>query len=301
MTLTRENFMELEGVLQTVYDIQQSKLKDYVPKLFNVATSKRSQEKHFGIGGIGLMKKWTGQVNYDTIGKRWETTYRHQKYSDGLQFEREIFDNNEYKQHLEKTTKLLAISAHNTKQEHAYSVFNNAFDTAFLGSDGKPLCALAGATGHPYSPDNAADTQGNAGVLALTPTNIETTVTAMHRFVDDRGNKLGVNPRLLLVGDHYRVKAKEIVGSDKVPYSGDNTINVWNDELDYLYIPGIEGKKWMLVDPDLMNIFLNWYNNRIPKLEYEDNFNTEVVSYKEVGLWSFNFDEWYWCYGHQAQ
>ena len=300
MAMTRENFMELEGVLRTVYDIQMAKQKDYIPKLFNVSTSNRSQEKHFGIGGIGLMKKWTGQVAYDTIGKRWETIYRHQKYSDGLQYEREIFDNNEYKQYLEKTTKLLALSTYNTRQAHGFSVFNNAFDTNFAGADGKPLCAAPGVTGHPYSPDNSTDTQGNAGTLALTPANIETTVTAMHRFVDDRGNKLGVNPRLLLVGDSYRVKAKEIIGSDKVPYSTENTVNVWSDELDYMYVPGIEGKKWFIVDPDLMNIFLNWYDNRVPKLEYEDNFNTEIVSFKNVGLWSYNFDEYYWAFGHQA-
>ena len=299
MAMTRENFMELEGVLRTVYDLQMAKQKDYIPKLFNVATSKRSQEKHFGIGGIGLMKKWTGQVEYDTIGKRWETIYRHQKYDNGLQYEREIFDNNEYKQHLEKTTKLLAISTHNTRQAHGFSVFDNALDTNFPIADGKPLCAAAG-NGHPYSPENATDTQVNAGVLALTPANIETTVTAMHRFVDDRGNKLGVNPRLLLVGDHYRVKAKEIVGSDKVPYSTENTVNIWGDELDYLYLPGIEGKKWFLTDPDLMNIFLNWYDNRIPKLEYDGNFDTELVSYKNVGLWSYAADEYFWIFGHQS-
>ena len=299
MAMTRENFMELEGVLQTVYDMQISKQKDYLPKLFNMETSKRSQEKHFGLGGIGLMSKWTGQVAYDNMVKRWETIYRHGKWSTGLQYEREIFDNNEYKQHLSKTTKLLALSVHNTRQDHGMSVFNNAFDTSFTGADGKALCAAPGA-GHPFSPENQTDTQVNGGVLDLTPNNIEKTVTAMHRFTDDRGNKLGVNPRLLLVGDHYRVKAKEIVGSDKVPYSPDNTINVWSDELDYMYLPGIEGKKWMLVDPDLMNIYLNWYDNRKAKLEYEDNFNTELISYKNVALYSFNFDEWYWCYGNQA-
>jgi hypothetical protein len=47
-----------------------------------------------------------------------------------------------------------------------------------------------------------------------------------------------------------------------------------------------------MVDTDMMELYLNWYNARIPKVEYEDNFNTEVGSYKIVGMWSYNWDEW---------
>lgn len=297
MALTRENFMELEGVLRTVYDIQMKTKKDYLPKLFNMATSKRSQENNMGIGSIGLMQKWTGQNAYDTVGKRWKTEYRHQKWTTGLQFEREIFDFNEYKEVVKKKTQMLALSVHNTRQIHGLSVFNNAFDLNFLGADGKPLCAMAG-NGHPFSPENSVDTQVNGGTLDMTPKNIDTIVKNMTGFTDDRGNVMGVNPRLIICGPEYRVKAKEIVGTDKVPYSADNTINVWNDELDYMFCPFITGKKWFLVDPDLMNLYLNWFDARVPKLEYDDNFDTEVISFKNNGMWSFGWDEALWVVGN---
>lgn len=297
-TITRENFMELEGVLKTVYDLEMAKKKDYVSKVFNEDKSNRSQENHFGIGGIGLMKKWAGQVDYDTVDKRWKTEYRHAKYSNGLQIEREVLEFKEYAE-IKKRTKLLSHSVYLTRQNHGASVFNNAFDTTVTGADAKPLCAATGA-GHPFSPNNATDTQVNAGTYDLTPKNIETVMNEMVDFTDDRGNILGVQPRLLIVGNYYRKKAKEIVGSDKEPYTNDNTVNIWSDELDYLHIPFITGKKWFLVDPDMMNMFLNWYNARVPKLEYEDNFNTEVGSYKVVGMWSFNFDEWFWCFGNNV-
>lgn len=293
--LTRENFIELEGVISTIYDLEMKKKKDYVPKFFNEGKSTRSEEKHYGVGGIGLMKPWTGQVEYDTIGKRWETVYRHKKFSNGLQIEAELLLFKEYKE-ISRRTRLLTHSVYLTRQNHGASVFNNAFDTSVTGSDGKPLCAAAGA-GHPFSPDNSSETQVNAGTLDLTPKNIETVVNGMMEFTDDRGNLLGVNPRLLIVGNYYRKKAKEICGTDKEPYTGDNTMNIWKDELDYIHFPWITGKKWFMVDPDMMNMFLNWYNARVPKIEYEDNFNTEVASYKAAGLWSYNFDEWYWIYG----
>jgi hypothetical protein len=59
-----------------------------------------------------------------------------------------------------------------------------------------------------------------------------------------------------------------------------------------MYWPWLKGKRWFMVDTDMMELYLNWYNARIPKVEYEDNFNTEVGSYKIVGMWSYNWDEW---------
>lgn len=296
MPAIREQFMELEGVLKTVYDLDMKKKKDFIPILYNVDNSNRSQENHFGFGGGGLMQKWTGTVHYDTIGKRWKTEYRHGKWSDGVQIEREALMFKEYKD-VKRQTKIKTHTTYLTLQTHGASTFNNAFDTSFAGADGKPLCAATGA-GHPFSPDNSAETQVNAGTLDLTPKNIETVRNAMWDFTDDRGNILGVNPRLILVGNYYQKKAKEIVGSDKEPYTAENTINIWNDELTYLHCPWIKGKKWFLSDPDMMNMYLNWYYARKPKLEYEDDFNTEVGQYKIVGMWSFGWDEWFWVYGN---
>ena len=293
-TRIRENFMELEGVLKTVYDLEMKKKKDYIPKLFNVDNSKRSEVKHFGIGGIGLMKPWTGQVDYDTVGKRWVQTYRHGKYSNGLQVEAEVVLFGEYND-LKKQTKQLSHSVYLTQQTHAASVFNNAFDTTVTGPDSKPLCA-ASTAGHPYSPDNASDTQYNAFALDLTTKNIDTIYNHMIDIKDDRGNVLGVNPSLLITGNYYNLEAERIVGTQKEPFTAENTKNLWSG-FAHINFPWITGKKFFLADPDMMDMYLNWYYARKPKLEYEDNFNTETASYKVVGLWSYGWDEWFWIGG----
>lgn len=298
MSLIREQFLELEGVLRTVYDLEMKKKKDYIPILFNVDKSNRSQENHFGIGGIGLMQNWTGTVHYDTTEKRWKQEYRHAKYSNGLQIEREAVQFKEYKP-VKQQTKKLAHSVYLTIQTHGASVFNNAFDTSIVGADGKPLCA-ASAAGHPYSPTNTSETQYNAGNYDLTPKNIEIVRNKMWDFTDDRGNILGVNPRILIVGNYYQKRAKEICGSEKEPYTAENQINIWQDELGYIHNPWIKGKKWFLVDPDMMNMYLNWYWARKPKLEYQDDFDTEVGKYKVVGMWSFGWDEWFWVFGNEV-
>jgi hypothetical protein len=296
--IIREKFMELEGVLRTVYNISAKTRVDYIPRFFNVEKSTRSEEKHFGTGSIGLMKPWTGTVTYDNIGKRWETRYRHKKYSNGIQVEREIIDFKEYGE-VKRETRQLEYSVYLTYQTHGASVFNNAFDTAYTGADGKPLCA-AKTAGHPYAPDNTADTWYNADSLDLTPANIDKVRNAMIDFKDDRGNVLGVQPNALIFGNYYWKKAKEILGSKNVPYEQTNTMNVWNQEdIEPMYLPWLQGKKWFMADKEMMKLYLNWYNARKPVLEYDDNFQTEVAYYKVVGMWSFNWDEAFWLFGNK--
>lgn len=294
--IIREKFLELEGVLKTVYDIAAKKRVDYIPRFFNVEKSTRSEEKHFGTGSIGLMKPWTGTVNYDSVGKRWETRYRHKKYSNGLQIEEEVVRFKEYEE-AKRLTRKLEYSVYLTYQTHGASIWNNAFDTAYPLADGKPLCAVA-AAGHPFSPDNATDTQGNAFALDMTPANIDAIRSKMIDFKDDRGNVLGVQPNALIFGNYYWKKAKEILGSKNVPYEMTNTMNVWaQEDITPIFCPWILGKKWFLVDMEMMKLYLNWYNARKPSLEYEDNFNTEVGSYKTVGQWSYGADEWFFVGG----
>jgi hypothetical protein len=298
MPLIREQLMELEGILKTVYDMEMKNKKDYIPTFFNEEKSSRSEEKHFGIGSIGLMKPWTGSVSYDKVGKRWVTTYRHLKYSNGLQIEREVVQFQEYGE-VKRQTKQLAYSVYLTRQSHGMSVFNNAFDTAYAGADGKPLCAASGA-GHPYSPENTSDTQFNAAALDLTSANLDKVRTYMIEYKDDRGNILGVQPDAIIYGNYYWKKVEELLGSDKEPYVDTNTKNVWSGAYKKLYCPWVTGKRWFLVDTSFMKMFLNWYNARKPSLEYEDNFNSEVGSYKTVGMWSWNFDEWFWIFGNNV-
>ncbi len=293
MPISTANFAELEGVIRTIYDLDMKSKPDYVRKLFNVETSSRGVEKHFGIGNMGLMQKWTGTVNYDTFGKRWEQTYRHEKYSNGLTIEREILDDKEYSE-IKRRTKLLSHSVWVTKQTHGASVLNNAFDAAYPGADAKPLCS----TTHPLSPTDAT-AQVNTGTSELEIDVVLDTRRAMMKYTDDRGNFLGVNPRLLIVPTDLMDEAKEICQTDRKPDQADWNKNPLYGEMDYVVVPFLtKPKAWWLVDPDLMKIWLTWYNRREPKIEYENNFDTEQGKYKCVGRWSYKWDEWMWCYGH---
>lgn len=294
--LTREQFAEFEGVLDKVYDVQMKSKHDYLPDFFNVDSSTKAQESHMGMGNVGLMTAWSGQVVYDDIEKLYKKDYRHAKYSSGLKLERELFDDEEFGE-VKRRTARLADGVYFTRQAHGASVWENAFDTAITGPDGKPLCAASGA-GHPYSPTDAT-AQVNAGTLALTVANMDTVETAMVDFRDNRGNIIGVTPRALVVGNYYLKTAERIIGSKAEAFVADNTANIYSG-YKIMYNPRITGHKWFIVDPDMMKSYLNWYNRRIPKIEMDGEFDSEVLKYKVVGRWSFGWDAWQFCYGNEG-
>jgi len=290
--ITREVWAEVENSAYELWDLEMKAKKDYIPMMYNVSDSNRSEEKHLGVGSVGQMKPWNGTVDYQDFTKGFEKGYRHAKYSSGLQIEEEVFRFGEYRQIKDRVRKL-NDSVYKTLQSHAVSTFNNANNAAFAGPDSVALCSAS----HPYSPSDAT-VQSNLGALDLTPANMNTVFNAMADFKDDKGDIVGVTPNLIICGNYYRDKAKKIVGSDKEPFSAENDMNTWADELTYMYNPRITGKTWFLADSQRMKLYLNWYNARKAALESDGDFDTEIMKFKVVSMFSYGWDHWDFIYGN---
>jgi hypothetical protein len=291
MSLIRENFIELEGSIQKVVDAYLSQKTDYLPLLFNVANSERSQENHFSLGGLGEMTAWNGSVSYQEIMKGYEKNYRHIKYSTGQQVEEAVLRFKDYAE-IKKRANKLGQAVHKTIQKHAAAPFNFAFDATVLGSDGVPLASAS----HRICPNDDAGVQSNTGTFDMTVDNIETIKRQGRAYMDDKGDIMDVELSLIVCGTYWEKTAKQICGSDKEPYGADNQKNIYKEEVKYIVNPYITGKKWALVNPDIMKggEGLNWYWARDPKkVEYVDDFDTEVGKYKSVGWWSKGWDVWY--------
>jgi len=296
MPITREQWIEVESVVDEFWDMKMKEKKDFNAMLYNVQDSDKSQENHLGIGALGQMSPWKGTVSYQEFVKGFDKGYRHAKYSSGIQFEEEIFRFNEYNK-IEQRSRQLLDAVYKTLQAHGVSTFNNAFDDTFAGPDEVALCA----DDHPYSPTDSS-TQSNAFDLSLTMANLKTVFNAMTQFKDDKGDLIFVMPNVLLTGIEYREEAMKICGpkaSNLEPFTGDNDANIYGD-MTYIYHPLITGKKWFLIDKDLMANYLYWYNARVPKIATDGDFDTEVMKFKVVGMWSYGFDTWPWIAGSNA-
>lgn len=303
-----ENWQELMlPILRRIFDKHKKKLKDFVPVIYNVETSTKALEQHMGIGSLGLMTPWDEsgrQVAYEDIHKGFLATYRHKKYSKGLEIERELPEDDQYGE-IKKRVRILTRTAYYTRQFYAASVFNNAFNVTYPGPDKVALCSTA----HPYSPTNSA-TFGNYGdpdslgtALKLNADNVEKVRNAMMEWKDDKANLLGITPDTLLVPPRLRKPAMVIADTDKEPDTSDNNVNIWHGSLDVIEWPFLtDATAWFMVDRERMKDYLNWFDRRTAKLQQDKEvFDSEVGKYKVVNRFSFGWDEPTFVWGSKTQ
>lgn len=294
MANIREQFIELEGSIQKTFDNFTKPRRKYLDSLFNVENSTRSQENHYGLGALGKMTPWTGQVDYQEFEKAYDQSYRHQKYSTGTQIEEALVRFKEYSE-IKKRANRLAYAVDKTINYYVAKPFNDAFDSTVTGPDAVSLASAA----HRICPGDVAGAQSNTGTYDMTVDNIETIKIAGRDWMDNKGDPMDTELNLIICGSYWEKTAKQICGSDKEPYTADNQKNIYKEELTYMVNPYIRGKKWFLANPTMMKSGegLNWFWARSPyDVEYVDDFDTEVGKYKAVGYWSYGWDTWQWIF-----
>src|SRR5690554_6774653 len=134
--LNRERFASmLDPVIFQVYEQLIEKGEDIIPKVYGIHNSTLSQETVTGIGATGLMQEWQGQVYYDDVNPLWNKTYVHKKYSLGLKIDRDLWDDAQHPE-IKDRIQRVTLSVHRSRQIHAHSIFNNAFNSSYPGPDG---------------------------------------------------------------------------------------------------------------------------------------------------------------------
>ena len=294
--MIRENYQDfLLPILRKIFDKHIGEMKDFIPTLYTVESSSKAQEFNHGLGSMGMMKEWNesgGQVYYDNVRKGFKATYTHEKYSIGLQIERELLDDALYSE-IKSRTKKIASSVYYTRQLHAHRPFNEAL--TMLGPDGKPLCA----TDHPVGPHSDATWSNYSTAKPLTPDNVEWARNAMKEWKDDSGNLLLMNPDTIIVPKELRKVAKMVADTDNEPFTTDHGVNIWKGALDVIELDFLtDSSMWFMVDKRRMSEFLKWFERRKAEVKKDDeNFSTEVHRFKAVGRWSFGWDDPSFVYG----
>ena len=267
-----------------------------VPQLFNVQPSNRAFEETFSIGGVGDLEEFNGTIQYDQMKALWKVRYQHLKYAKGWQIDEDTIADDLYNE-ITRQPREYGLAAARTREKHAASVFNNAFDdTNYPGYDGESLCDVA----HPLAPDNTTVTQSNRGTSALSYDAVVATDNLMQSFTDSRGELMTIMPDTLVVPRSLKETALTIVNSMGKPGTANNDSNnqqgqwnviVWN----YL----TDSNNWFMVDSAYARMHNWWWNRKLPDmvLDPQSQFNM-VVRGQVNGRWSFGWDDWRWIYGH---
>lgn len=258
-------------------------------KLFKVNTSEKDSEKDSSMAGFSLAEKTAegAPVHYEDAVQGYNKSYVHVKYSLGFKVTIEMKEDGLYGT-MNKLPAALGRAMRRTAEVQAASVFNNAFDSSYAdGGDSKVLCSIS----HPRPDGGTAQSNASSTSIAFTEPNLEVARLAFRKQLDDRGQKIGIMPKILLVPVDLEKSAHLIIDSSLRSGTADNDANFNKGRFQIVaweYLTSTTA--WFLLDPS--NAELNWFWRRKPTFKSDELFDTEYAVYKSTMRLSHGWSDW---------
>ncbi len=200
------------------YDEHQEEWTDLV----DVLNSEQSYEEEVQVTGFGLapVKGEAAAVVYDTETQGYTTRYVNVAYSLGYICTYEELRDGLYEKVSKRRSERLAFSFRQTKENVHANLYNRGFDSNFTGGDGKELLA----TDHP---SKAGDWSNELAVAAdISETALEDLVVNIMGATNDRGLKVSLMPRCVIVPRQLWFETNRIIKSILQNDTANNAVNV---------------------------------------------------------------------------
>lgn len=265
--------------------------------LFDSSDSRRAYEEDVSLSGLGLAQRKDegGSITYDEMSQGFVTRYSHAVYALGFIVTREIYEDDQYDVIGKKRAQALARSLRQTKEIIAANVYNRAFNSSYTGGDGKELCA----TDHP---NYAGGTQANELTTAadLSEASLEQACIDIMKLEDDRGLKIKVMPKSLIIPVDLMFVAERILKSDGRVGTNNNDLNAIKEMGKF---PGGIVVNHYLTDTDAWFIrtdvpnSMRHFQRRKMEFGMDNDFDTENAKYKATERYSFGWSDWRGIFG----
>lgn len=299
MAITRAQLVkELEPGLNALFGMEYNRYENEHAEIFAVESSDRAFEEEVMLTGFGAAptKSEGAGVSYDSAQESFTARYTHETVALAFALTEEAIEDNLYDRLSARYTKALARSMAHTKQVKAASVLNNAFTAGvYAGGDGVALCA----TNHPTA---LGPTFSNEPTVAadLNETSLEQGIIDIAAFTDERGLKVAVTARKLVVPKELQFTAERLMKSTLRTATADNDINAIKSMglIPDGYVVNhylTETEAWFLLTdaPNGLKMF-----QRSPvKTAFEGDFDTGNVRYKARERYSFGWSDPRGIYG----
>ena len=288
---------ELEPGLNALFGLEYDRYENEHTEIFDTENSDRAFEEEVMLSGFGQapVKGEGASVTYDTAQETFTARYSHETVALAFALTEEAIEDNLYDSLSSRYTKALARSMATTKQVKAANVLNNGFSTSFPGGDGKPLMT----TDHPTL--SGGDQSNEPATAAdLNETSIENAMNEISQFVDERGIKVNVQARKLIIPPQLQFVAERVLKTPGRVGTSDNDINAMKQ---MGMLPDGYTVNHYLTDTDAFFIKTDAPNGlkhfvRSPmSTGMEGDFETGNVRYKARERYSFGFSDWRGIYG----
>lgn len=289
MAISSGNFAELlwPGIKQ-IWGTAYSKYSPLYTQIFDIQQSDKAFEKHQGVTGLGLLgvKNQGEPIGYDDVMQGFQKEYVNVTYARGVIVTREMVEDEQYN-YINQLPAILARSARDTEETVTFNILNRAFNASFTGADGSALCvtnhALVGGGTFSNTLATAAD---------LTQTSLETAIQNLMDIVDDRGLKIQVRPKQLVVPTAIALTAMKLLQTTQVVGSADNDKNPIP-----MFLPSQPLVSPYLTDPDAWFIItdvpngLTFFRRRAAAVERDNDFDTQNLKFAVSERFSTGFTD----------
>jgi hypothetical protein len=191
-------------------------------EIFDSVNSNKAYEERLGFSGLGLakVKPEGSSVSYDTMQQGFVQRTTNVVYALGYVITREARDDNQYAALGAARSKALARSMKQTKEIVAANILNRAFNSSYTGADGVELCSTAHVTKNGLSYQNELTTAAD-----LSEATLEQMCIDIADLEDERGLKIAVMPRKLVIPRQLMFEAERILKSTLQNDTANNAIN----------------------------------------------------------------------------
>lgn len=257
--------------------------------IFETHKSRKAWEEDVSVSSFGLaqVRGEGAPVTYDSEQQGFLTRYTHVEYALGFMITKNMVDDDLYDVVGQRKAKALARSMRQTKETIGANVLNRAFTSTYTGGDGKELCA----TDHP---NIAGGTYANELSTAadISEAALEQVLIDLGKMTDDRGLKIAVRPRKIIVPIDLDVEANKILKTEFEVGTANNTVNVVRSR----FPMGVTVNHW-LTDTDAWFILtdvdngLKYFERRGDSFDSDNDFSTDNAMYKATARYSFGWSD----------
>jgi len=289
---------ELEPGLNALFGMEYSRYENEHAEIFDQEASDRAFEEEVMLVGFGeaAVKQEGSAVQFDTAQESFTSRYSHETVALAFSLTEEAVEDNLYDTLSARYTKSLARSMAYTKQTKAANILNNAFSTA--GGDGVSLVNTAHPTalGGTFSNRNSTDAD-------LNETSLEQAMIDIAGFIDERGLKIAMQGRKLIIPVNIQFVADRILNSTLRVGTSDNDINALRNmgmlPDGYTINHYLTDTDAYFVKTDAPNGFKHFVRAALTT-GMEGDFDTGNMRYKARERYSFGFSDPRCVYGSQG-
>lgn len=292
-----------ENRLREVAEEGYNEIPEQRKTFFRDVPSDRAWEEFFSVSGIGDVPEFSNKLTFASKYPGYLSRLEPKEYAWGLEFERKFLDDKQYGV-MEDAVKDLGVASGRTMEKKGAEILTNAFSAAFTflySEEGLSLCNTAHTTKTGASTSSGFS---NSGTSAVNPTSFANTRLTMRRYCDSMGNRIEVDPDMIICPDALRDRFMEITSTPKGLDSAEGTVNMEEKRnwkvVPYMRLDDSDTNNWFMVDSRLMKKYLLWITRVAPDYKFNFDFMTYFTQFSVYFRIACGFTNWRWIYGHQV-